>query len=170
MDGRIRCTALRTVNADRIYRPGEPLELDAADAAALEADGAVEVVRESPANSTGGADPNSTDAQRSSGGGTAPGTGGAPGAHETGGREETPAPPLPPAHDDPRPTDAVKGIGAKAAAQLAAAGVTSIGALASLADADLTRIATDLKVVGNAADVLAKWRDAAIALAGDGDG
>ena len=37
----VKCTALRAVRADRLYHPGETLDLGSADAAALEADGAV---------------------------------------------------------------------------------------------------------------------------------
>ena len=42
MDTTVKCIAVHSVTADRLYGPGEPLELSEADARALEAAGAVE--------------------------------------------------------------------------------------------------------------------------------
>ena len=44
MDAPVKCVAVHCVTADRLYGPGEPLELCESDADALEAAGAVERV------------------------------------------------------------------------------------------------------------------------------
>ena len=55
--GQVRCIAIHSVTADRLYQPGEPLELSRADAKALESAGAVKVVAEKPAAPRPAAEP-----------------------------------------------------------------------------------------------------------------
>lgn len=136
----IACTALRAVKAERLYRPGEQLELAPADADELEAIGAVRRVQV--------ADPD-------------------PGA---GTRSPPPPenPDEPPT--DTRPLSTVKGIGAKVESQLAQLGVLSLSDLATLSDDALMPIAEDLDIVGDALRAIIDWRSQARALVEEGAG
>ena len=165
MRDRVLCRALRAVRADRLYRPGETLELELADAELLVADGAVRLLKRRPARQPAG----------SGGPAPSPGTGGAtpprepgPAAPEPTGAEGAPEPEqrVHPAAgaQDPRPTTFVTGIGAATAAKLAERGIDSIGALAALSDAELQELAGHVQVIGDEVAALTDWRSQARSL------
>ena len=168
------CIAVTRIATNRgIVPPGGPLNLPRADALALEGQGALRV---EPPLAEQDAAANRTARRTSSAAGQkappGPGEQGAPasaehapeGRSQDGGEADSPEEALPPHPDASWPTSTVKGIGARADAQLASLGIGSVGRLAALPDDRLGEIAPKLKIVGNNLDVLAGWRDAARAL------
>lgn len=154
MDDTVTCRTLHVVLADRRYAPGETLELCAADAAALEAAGAVERVEEpplptadasrDPAPST--AAPRVVLADRR----YAPGETVVLGVDAAAPRPAQDEGPESTRHDDLPPLTTLKGVGPKTAARLRVLGLETIAALARLDDAGLARAAAGIDVVGDA--------------------
>ena len=157
----VLCRALRSVRADRLYRPGETLELDLADAELLVADGAVRLA--DPAPETERRAPSGTQTPSRE---PAP----APGAEDAPEPEQRVHPAAGAPAQDPRPTTFINGIGAATAAKLAERGIDSIGALAALSDAELQELAGHVQVIGDEVAALTDWRRQARALLAPEDG
>ena len=154
MDAPVKCTAVHCVRADRLYRPGEPLELSGADADALEAAGAVKRKRRSTNPPKGaGAEPlelSGADADALE----------AAGAVKRKRRSTNPPKGAGAAKTDARPVTLIKGIGPKTAEQFALfdVPVLTVMDLANISDENLPLAAVAIDVIGDELAAVTRWR------------